>query len=372
MGHSYKASNSIFYKFLRTNLGPWLKSNIFEIFITAMSQITIIDLAKQLGLSKSTVSRAFRDNNDINPKTKARILKKAEELGFAPNLYASSLKGNRSATIAIIIPEFGNNFFSQVIKGIELAARTRNFHTLIYVTDSNVQNEASIVRSLANGRVDGVLISASGEGKDHSHLQLLTDHDIPIVFFDRTYDDFNSYYVTGNDFESSRAATQHLIDNGCRTIAYAVINQNVSIGKIRMDGYKKALEENGIPFDQDLVLDTDNDPSVNSAEIKALLKTRKPDGIFAAVERLAISTLRVALEENIRVPEDLKLICFSCLDISDLIQPSLSVVKQPAFEMGKEAANFLFETIAKPIKLDSQHITLLPSLLNFQNSSKKK
>lgn len=337
-----------------------------------MSQITIIDLAKQLGLSKSTVSRAFRDSNDISPKTKARILEKAEELGFAPNLYASSLKGNRSATIAIIIPEFGNNFFSQAIKGIELIARSRNYHTLIYVTDSNVQNEASIVRSLANGRVDGVLISASGEGKDHSHLQLLQDHGIPIVFFDRTYEDFNSFFVTGNDFESSRSATQHLIENGCRKIAYAVINQNVSIGKIRMDGYKKALEENGIPFDPRLVLDTVNDARVNSEAIRTLLNQQKPDGIFAAVERLAISTLRVALDEKIRIPEELKLICFSCLDITDLLKPSLSVVKQPAFEMGKEAANYLFRCLSKPVILNNQQTTLLPSTLYFQESSKKK
>ena len=130
-----------------------------------MSQITIIDLAETLGLSKSTVSRAFRDSSDISPTTKARILAKAEELGFSPNLYASSLRGNRSQTIAIIIPEFGNKFFSQAIKGIELIARSKKYHTLIYVTDNSVRNEVSIVRSLANGRVDGVLISASGEGK---------------------------------------------------------------------------------------------------------------------------------------------------------------------------------------------------------------
>src|SRR5699024_11819369 len=137
-----------------------------------MSQITIIDLAQRLGLSKSTVSRAFRDSSDISPKTKARILAKAEELGFSPNLYASNLRVNRSQTIAIIIPEFGNNFFSQAIKGIELVARSKKYHTLVYVTDNSVQNEASIVRSLANGRVDGVLISASGRSEEHtSELQ---------------------------------------------------------------------------------------------------------------------------------------------------------------------------------------------------------
>ncbi|MGO3305585.1 MAG: substrate-binding domain-containing protein, partial [Sphingobacterium sp.] len=145
-----------------------------------------------------------------------------------------------------------------------------------------------------------------------------------------------------------------------------------SIGKIRMDGYKKALEENGIPFDPRLVLDTVNDARVNSEAIRTLLNQQKPDGIFAAVERLAISTLRVALDEKIRIPEELKLICFSCLDITDLLKPSLSVVKQPALEMGKEAANYLFRCLSKPVILNNQQTTLLPSTLYFQESSKKK
>lgn len=335
-----------------------------------MSQITIVDLAEKLGLSKSTVSRAFRDSSDISSKTKERILAKAEELGFSPNLYASSLRGNRSQTIAIIIPEFGNKFFSQAIKGIELVARSKKYHTLIYVTDNSVQNEASIVRSLVNGRVDGVLISASGEGKDHSHLQALVDHGIPTVFFDRSYDDFQGHFVTGNDFESSRLATQHLIDNGCKNIAYLVINQNVSIGKIRMDGYRKALEDNDLPFDERLILDTENDEIKNRAAIQRLLKQHKPDGIFASVERLAISTIRVAGQEGIQIPQDLKLICFSCLDIADLLNPSLSVVKQPAFAMGKEAANFLFQTLDKPSEnLGQPNTTFLESSLIFQASS---
>ena len=335
-----------------------------------MTQITIVDLAEKLGLSKSTVSRAFRDSSDISSKTKERILAKAEELGFSPNLYASSLRGNRSQTIAIIIPEFGNKFFSQAIKGIELVTRSRKYHTLIYVTDNSVQNEASIVRSLVNGRVDGVLISASGEGKDHSHLQALVDHGIPTVFFDRSYDDFQGHFVTGNDFESSRLATQHLIDNGCKNIAYLVINQNISIGKIRMDGYRKALEDNDLPFDERLILDTENDEIKNRAAIQRLLKQQKPDGIFASVERLAISTIRVAGQEGIQIPQDLKLICFSCLDIADLLNPSLSVVKQPAFAMGKEAANFLFQTLDKPSEnLGQPNTTFLESNLIFQASS---
>jgi LacI family transcriptional regulator len=281
------------------------------------------------------------------------------------------LRANKSNTIAIIIPEFGNKFFSQAIKGIELIARSKNYHTLIYVTDHKVQNEASIIRSLVNGRVDGVIMSASGEGTDHSHLQSLFDNNIPLVFFDRTYDDVNASYVTGNDYEASFNATEHLINAGCERIAYLVINQKVSIGKIRLAGYKAALEKHGIRIDDRLILDTDNEADVNMPEIKKLIQTRTPDGILASVERLAISTLRVAKAEKIGIPDQLKLICFSCLDIADMLDPSLSVVKQPAYEMGRLASQFLFEQIEKPIKLEKQEVTYLNSTLIFQDSSKK-
>lgn len=336
------------------------------------SNITIIELAKVLGLSKSTVSRAFRDNSDINPKTKERILKKAAELGFTPNLYASNLRGNKSSTIAIIIPEFGNKFFSQAIKGIEMVARNKGFHVLIYVTDHSAEKEADIVKTLMNGRVDGVMMSASGEGKSHTYLDLLKRNNLPLVFFDRYYEDVDTVSVTGNDYESSYLATQHLLENECQRIAYLAINKNVSIGKIRMDGYIDALKSHDLPIDPNLILDTSNDANVNFDEIKALIINHKPDAIFASVERLALSTIRVANSLGLSIPHDLKLICFSCLDIADMLNPSLSVIKQPAFEMGKKATEHLFEIMEGKKSNDNKEVVFLTSELIFQESSKKK
>jgi len=336
-----------------------------------MSQLTIIDLAKRLGLSKSTVSRAFRDNVDINPATKARILAMAEEIGFSPNVYASSLKANKSLTIAIIIPEFGNKFFSQAIKGIEAVARSKGYHTLIYVTDHQVQNEASIVRSLANGRVDGVILSASGEGKDHSHIQLLEERGIPVMFFDRAYDDWKGGYVTGNDAEAAYLATKHLIENDCKKIAYLAIDPNISIGKVRKDGYEKALLEAGIQINPILILDTVNDAEQNMTDIKNLIEQEKPDAIFASVERLAISSIRVAKQLKIHIPEQLKIICFSCLDIADLIDPALSLVKQPAYEMGELVTKFLLDKMENPSNEKFANSVYLDSQLIFQKSSLK-
>ncbi|TDS11147.1 LacI family DNA-binding transcriptional regulator [Sphingobacterium paludis] len=335
------------------------------------NNITIVELAAALGLSKSTVSRAFRDSEDINPKTREKILQKASELGFSPNLYASNLRGNKSHTIAIIIPEFGNKFFSQAIKGIEWVARNNGYHVLIYVTDHSAEKEAEIIRTLMNGRVDGVIMSGSGEGNNHEYLTLLQNHKVPLVFFDRYYEDVDTACITGNDFESSYQATNHLITNGARRIAYLAVNKDVSIGKIRMEGYKKALKEANIPINDQFILDTSNVVDVNYADIKKLIEDHRPDAIFASVERLAMSTIRVAKELQLDIPRDLKLICFSCLDIADMLQPSLSVVKQPAYEMGIAATKKLFDILCGRKPEGVREIVFLNSELIFQKSSSK-
>ncbi len=335
------------------------------------SNITILELAAALGLSKSTVSRAFRDNNDIKPATKELILKKAEEMGYAPNLYASNLRGNKSYTIAIVIPEFGNKFFSQAIKGIEKVTRSKNYHILIYVTEHDANNEANIIRTMINGRVDGVIMSASGEGKSHAYLDLLKQNDIPLVFFDRYYEDIQTMSITGNDYQASFDATEHLILNDCKKIAYLAINKDYSIGKIRMDGYLDALAAHDIKNDQRLIVDTYNESERNFRDIEQMILKRKPDGIFASVERLAMNTLRVCRKHTIHIPEDIKLICFSCLDIADMLNPPLSVVKQPAFEMGKKAAEFLLSMLTESYKPAQQEVILLQSELIYQGSSLK-
>lgn len=335
------------------------------------NNITIVELAAALGLSKSTVSRAFRDSEDINPKTREKILQKASELGFSPNLYASNLRGNKSHTIAIIIPEFGNKFFSQAIKGIEWVARSNGYHVLIYVTDHSAEKEAEIIRTLVSGRVDGVIMSGSGEGNNHEYLKLLRNNDVPLVFFDRYYEDVPTACITGNDFDSSYQATKHLITNGAQRIAYLAVNKDVSIGKIRMEGYKKALKEANLSVDERFILDTSNEVNVNYADIKALIQNQQPDAIFASVERLAMSTIRVARELKLIIPNDLKLICFSCLDIADMLQPSLSVIKQPAYEMGIQATTQLFDILCGRKSDGIREIVFLDSELIFQNSSSK-
>jgi LacI family transcriptional regulator len=310
-----------------------------------MDSINIKKLAKELNLSTSTISRAFRNSSDINKETKERVLSLANELNYEPNHHASNLREKKSNTIAVIVPEIANNFFSQAINGIERIAREKGYHILIYLTDDDFEKEASFISNLQSGRVDGIIMSVSGEANNHNYLNKLKKKKIPLVFFDRVYEDIDTAKVTSNDYESSFSATEHLIKAGCKKIAYLVVNKSHSIGKMRMRGYVDALAAHKISYRDELIIDCSNDLEKNQQILKYTFQELKPDGIFASVERLALATYQVCQEQNINIPKDLKVISFSSLEIAALLNPSLSTITQPALEMGTAAANLLFRAI---------------------------
>ncbi len=335
-----------------------------------MDTVNIKVLAEKLGLSTSTVSRAFRGNSDINAKTKQRILDTARSLGYQPNLYASNLRDRRSKTIAIVVPEFANNFFSHAIHGIEREARANGYHTLIYVTDDDYEKEAAFVTDICNGRVEGVVMSASGEEYQHDYLELLAKRKIPLVFFDRFYDDVKATRITANDYESSYRATKHLLDNGCKKVAYLVVNKQISIGKIRLQGYLDALRDTGLPLDDDLVVECTNEKHEIERRIRDAFHRFRPDGIFASVERLAVAAYRFCLREGISIPHQLKVVGFSSLEIADLLNPALSTVTQPAFDMGAKAASVLFQAIHDGLQsTDDEHIIFKSMLIERESST---
>ncbi|HVW15648.1 MAG TPA: LacI family DNA-binding transcriptional regulator [Mucilaginibacter sp.] len=335
-----------------------------------MDKINIKVLAKELKLSTSTISRAFSGSSDINKDTRERILALARKHNFLPNHYASSLRDKKTKTIAVIVPEIANDFFAQAINGIEEVARKKGFYILLYRTDDVFEKEVSFVNYLNNGKADGIIMSVSGEANDHNYLKALEQKNVPVVFFDRVYEDIDVSKVTTNDYESSFEATEHLIETGCRRIAYLVVNKSISIGKVRMQGYVDALEKHGIAFDDNLVIDCSQDEKINYAIIKNMIGELKPDGIFCSVERLAFATYYVCNDMHISVPEDLKIVSFSSLGIAPLLCPALSTITQPAYEMGIKAATLLFDELEKkdrgPI-VKKQHV--LKSKLFIRKSS---
>lgn len=334
-----------------------------------MDNVTLKQLAKELKLAPSTVSRALRDSHEISQETKDRVKALAEKLGFQPNPHASSLRQNKSKTIAVIVPELQNIFFSQVLEGVEEVAREKEFHVLIYLTHEDYHREKEILLVLRNRRVDGVMISISNTTKTLEHIEACHDAGMPLVFFDRVCESIRAPRVTTDDVEASFKATVHLYKAGCRKIAFLSMSDNISISSQRKAGYVKALQKCGLP-NKELVVECGSKDEVNRQRIKELLKgPDRPDGIFSAVERFAINTYEVCVELGINIPKGLKVISFSNQPATALFEPSLSAVVQPAYEIGKEAAATLFKVIEQRKLQPHERKIIIPSKIVERKST---
>jgi LacI family transcriptional regulator len=336
-----------------------------------MAKTNLKELAAKLGVSISTVSKALKDSHEIGVQTKQRVLEMADQLGYRANPYAGHLHSNKSKTIAVVIPEINNNFFIQAISGAESIAKEQSYHVLIYVTNDNFKQEESILKHLQNGRVDGVLMSLSSHTKTYDHINTLLQYKIPVVFFDRICHEIETAKITTDDFANGFIATEHLIKNGCRDIAYLSVSDNLSIDNKRKQGYLEALHKYDLPIDASRVIQCWKDETDTYKKIKKLLQGNKiPDGIFSSVEKMALTTYRVCQNLKINIPETVKVICFSNLRTADLLSPSLTTITQPAYEMGKLAAFILFRQLIKNATPLANENIVLKSKLNIRDSTK--
>jgi len=311
-----------------------------------MGNINLKELALALNLSTATVSRALRDSHEISPETKKKVLELAKQLNYEPNPAASNLRSHKTKTIAVIIPEVTNNFFSQAINGIEEIARQHDYHVLIYQTHENSDLEMAFMRRLLSGRVDGILISVASETNNDQNFKDIINQ-LPVVFFDRVNENIDAVKITTDDYESTYNATCHLIECGCKKIAYLMALNNLSTGKKRFAGYCAALNDNHIAKNDALIVNDTNNEDENYALIKKLLTDEKPDSIITSIENLALPCYYACKDLKLDIPRDIKIISFSNLKTAPLLNPSLSTITQPAFEMGKEAAGILFKILNK-------------------------
>jgi len=234
---------------------------------------------------------------------------------------------------------------------------------MIYLTHEDIGREIAFARLLHNGRADGVLISVSGTTNSYTHLQALQQKGLPMVFFDRVCEGFNTVKVTTDDYESAYLATKHLIDQGCKTIAHLAISRNLSIGNKRLKGYATALQDHHMEVDESLIIECTNDNELDTALVLQLFHTRKPDGIFAAVERYAIISYEICRQLNLCIPQQVKVISFSNMQTASLLNPSLSTITQPAFAIGKEAASMLLKALEKKsFQLKNENIVIQSAL----------
>ncbi len=333
--------------------------------------VNLKELSKKLNLSISTVSRALRDSSEISEATKKRVKKKARELNYHANPFASNLRNQKSKTIAVIIPAIANTFFSLATNGAESFAQEKGYHVLIYQTHEELAREISISKHLQNGRVDGIMISLTKETFDTSHIKELMDKGIPVVFFDRVAENLQVPKITTDDFESAFKGTEHLIKSGCKRISFIGISEVLAINNNRLAGCLAAMQKHKIKIDKSILITCDEDRIKNKQKIKKLLNsTNRPDAVFACVEEIAISSYEICEELKLNIPKDLKIMSYSNLNTSAILKSALTSITQPAYEMGREAASELFKIMYKKDYVSVGSTIVLKSSLIVRNSTK--
>lgn len=331
------------------------------------SRITLKDLAEELKLSSSTISRALADHPGISLTTKEKVKKKAEELGFTPNSIASNFRKKKTNSIGVIVPRIDIHFHSLVISGIEDFAYKTGYNVTIFQSKDSTIREKEITKILQNRMVEGIIICLAIETKKYDHFKKFEKLNVPLVFYDRVPSNFQASKIIVNDFESAFQATNHLINIGCKRIAHIGGSQSTGIFKDRFEGYKAALEKHKYNINEQYVQFTKElsyEEGVNAS--KSLLKTKiRPDGIFCANDYTAISAIQVFRKAMIKIPTELAIVGFSNYPISRIIEPNLTTVNDRAFEMGQSAAKLLIRQIEDGVEsfIDSETITLKTELI---------
>lgn len=339
-----------------------------------MKKVTIHQIAKLLEIDSSTVSRALMGSDRVSPKTKKRVLEKAKELGYRPNLLASNLRQNRSKTIGVVVPRISRHFFSSTISGIEKVAYKRGFNVVISQSLEKLNREKKIVNNLFSNRVDGILISVSIETEISTHLGVLEQSGLPLVFFDRHCADMvESNRVLVDDVEGAYKAVQHLIDNDCKKIVHFSGPQTLEIYKNRFLGYQKALKDNGIVYNSELVLVSKLLQADGSTMAKQLVdKNIAFDAIFASNDLAAIGAMKFLKTIGKRIPDDVALVGFSNEPVSEMIEPSLTTIDQFGFKIGKLSCELLLNKIQSSEQTTAHKTIVLQPKLIIRDSSKKK
>ena len=310
---------------------------------------TLKQIAKELGVSVSTVSKALSNSPEISEPTKIKVQEFAKLKNYKPNNIAVNLKSKRSKTIGVIIPNILNPFFAKVFSGIEKAANARGYNVITCISNESLKKEITAMDMLSNGTIDGFILSVADETqKEHEfkHFKDAIADDIPIVMFDRISEDVNCDKVIVDDFDSAVNAVNHLVKTGCKNIALISNIDNLSVGQLRAEGYLEALKANGVAINEDLILRCESTEELDE-KFPAFfdIKGKKIDGVFALEESESVTAHKAVLKSGFRIPEDVQLIGFADGVWSRRLTPSLSTVSQHGPEIGEAAAETLINRL---------------------------
>jgi len=339
-------------------------------FFMNQGQATLKELAKRLNLSISTISRALRDHPDINEVTKLKVVELARELDYQPNQLALNLLKKRSNYIAVIVPKLSYHLYAQAISGIEAFAEEQGFSIMICQTNESYEREVNYIREFNAIRVAGYIISLASNTRDFSHFQQLVSKEIPVVFFNRDCEDVPASKVVIDNYKAAFEAVEHLKDQGFRRLAFMAGPKHVQISNKRLKGFVDALEQYGLEYNERYILHSDfSQESAIAAARKMIHLPEPPDAILTFSDQMAIGAMLAIKEAGLKVPNDIAVMGFNNEPVDNLIEPSLTSIDQPAYEMGWHAAEMLFDQING--QTGEQVLKVLRSEIVIRNSTSK-
>ncbi len=331
-------------------------------------QITIVDLARELNISTSTVSRALKDYHGINIGTKRKVQELAKKLNYRPNAVALSLRKSKSFTIGVVIPEIVHFFFSTVISGIEEVAFANGYNVILCQTNEKLAREISSMEALLSNQIDGLLVSFSKETINFDHFSNLLSINFPIVFFDRVPEIEHTVNISINDFKGAFDAVSHLIDQGYSKIVHLAGPRNLKISQNRKAGYVAALEKAGIPINDNWIVECTEGTQKESYKLITEIfagDQNRPDAVFASHDITAAGAILAVKSLGLKIPQDVGVVGFSNWQFSSMIEPPLSSVSQNGFTMGETATELLLELINRKNDgtFETKNIVMEPELL---------
>ena len=335
-------------------------------------KVTIYDIAEKLNIAAATVSRALNDNPKISDTTKKLVMETAEKMNYRQNRLAIALKSGKTNNVGVIVPRVNTNFFGSVIRGIEDELNASGYQVIICQTHNDEEKEADNVESLLNSQVDAIFMSTSSRNTDT--FDKILKKKIPLIFFDRKKTMDNVSSVTIDDFAGGYIATKHLIDQGCKKIAHVSTGDlNIEIFRERFAGYKQALYDNNIPFNEEYVLTTKSNIEDGREAVKKLFSLKnKPDAIFSASDFVALGAIKELQEMKIKVPKDVAIVGFSNEPFTNFLELSISTVDQFPLEMGRMTARvFLTQTDMTDLDKIQKKVVIEPKLIVRKSSDKR-
>ncbi|HPC97883.1 MAG TPA: LacI family DNA-binding transcriptional regulator [Bacteroidales bacterium] len=333
-------------------------------------QVTIKDIARELGISPSTVSKALKGHPDIAAETKKAVNELVQKWHYKPDPIALSLKIGQSKTIGVIVPEIVHYFFSTVISGIEDEVYDTGYQVMFCQSNETFEREIRAVETLLSGRVDGILVSMAKTTFEFGHFRKILDDGVPLVFFDRVCEEIETDRVVVDDEKGAYDAVNHLINTGCRNIIHLAGPANLKIGKERKEGYIRAVAGAGLEVKQENIVRCDTAQDARLIVPGLLKRDPRPDGIFAVNDLTAAEAMKIIKTAGFKIPADISVVGFTSGMISDITDPPLTSVEQHGYNIGREAAKILIERIENRAP-DTPVTRIIQTLLVIKGSSRK-